>query len=67
VVGVNVVGQVGEVSRTTVAPIFPSHLNVSYNLFGFDTIQTSLKIVYTSVFVTLTAFIDNVHSFNLEA
>jgi hypothetical protein len=28
----------------------------------FDTIQTSLKIVYTSVFVTLTAFIDNVLS-----
>jgi hypothetical protein len=62
VVGVNTVGssgRVGAVSRITVAPIFPSHLN--------DTIQTSLKIVYTSVFVTLTAFIDNVLSFNLEA
>jgi hypothetical protein len=29
---------------------------------GVNTIQTSLKIVYTSVFVTLTAFIDNVFS-----
>jgi hypothetical protein len=28
----------------------------------FDTIQTSRKIVYTSVFVTLTAFVDNVLS-----
>jgi hypothetical protein len=32
----------------------------------FDTIQTSRKIVNTSVFVTLTAFVDNVLSFNLE-
>jgi hypothetical protein len=28
----------------------------------FDTIQTSRKIVYTSVFVRLTAFVDNVLS-----
>jgi hypothetical protein len=33
----------------------------------FDTIQTSRKIVYISVFVTLTAFVDNVLSFNLES
>jgi hypothetical protein len=33
----------------------------------FDTKQTSRKIVYTSVFVTLTAFVDNVLSFNLES
>jgi hypothetical protein len=33
----------------------------------FDTIQTSRKVVFTSVFVTLTAFVDNVLSFNLES
>jgi hypothetical protein len=34
--------------------------NMQVNLF--DTIQTSRKIVYTSIFVTLTAFVDNVLS-----
>jgi hypothetical protein len=33
----------------------------------FDTIQTPRKIVYTSVFVTLTTFVDNVFSFNLKS
>jgi predicted permease len=49
-----------------------ANISISLNLESmpvnlFDTIQTSRKIVYTSVFVTLTAFVDNVFSFNLEA
>jgi hypothetical protein len=40
------------------------NLESNYVNYLFDMIQTSLKIVYTSVFVTLTAFIDNVPSFN---
>jgi hypothetical protein len=49
-----------------------ANISISLNLESmqvnlFDTIQTSRKIVYTSVFVTLTAFVDNVLSFNLES
>jgi hypothetical protein len=41
---------------------------LSFNFVNlFDMIQTSLKIVYTSIFVTLTGFIDNAISFNVEA
>jgi hypothetical protein len=44
------------------ANISISHLICSRQVNLFDTIQTSRKIVYTSVFVTLTAFVDNVLS-----
>jgi hypothetical protein len=44
-----------------------ANISISLNLESmqvnlFDTIQTSRKIVYTSVFVRLTAFVDNVLS-----
>jgi hypothetical protein len=49
-----------------------ANISISLNLESmqvnlFDTIQTSRKIVYIFVFVTLTAFVDNVISFNLES
>jgi hypothetical protein len=49
-----------------------ANISISLNLESmqvnlFDTIQTFRKIVYTSVFVTLTAFVDNILSFNLES